>query len=377
MNESMNQSINEIHRSFTISRTLYVGVLSSLIILFPALLMTCLFRKRRLRTTPRQSVHPESPRDPYPGPTTHIIRPASRSKSFGDTFSDFPPIPMPTERGEITRQCDTVNDPLRLVYHRDLSPHYGDLSPHHRDLSPHHRDPSPHHRDLSPHHRDLSPHHRDPSPHHRDLSPLSTLQVEPNVLAPPGSAPSPFGNFLFVHSGCSSPDSGYRSPALSGRPRGSGRSCAVLIETEETRLSPVNQEFYNADSEWSNQRTFHINSAPNLTRTFKTYSDSEQAYERLCTEQYNEQKRLQLCAKGAGTHKPRPLPWWAIFIAYAIVFMSIGVSAAFTLFYSLRWGGAVSLEWMVSLFLSTTTGTFLIEPLKVRSFSIINLGNTK
>ncbi|RUS79538.1 hypothetical protein EGW08_012706 [Elysia chlorotica] len=311
-------------------RTFYVGVLSSLIILLPALIMTCLFRKRRLRHTSSTNIanpqRPEPSLEPRPESTPpDPAMTASPPMPRLDSFADFAPSPSNAKQGEkIDRRCDSVNDPLQFV----------------------------------------------PS---RDPSPISPLQVETNLLGPTVSSSSMFGNIIFVQPGTNTPDSGYRSPAISrGRQESARCTSARVLDYRVTGLSPVYPEFYNAASDWSTDpRPFGTNPAPNLTRALKAYSDSEQTYELLCTEQYNEKKRSQLESAGAGSNKLRPLPWWTIFIAYVIVFLSIGVSATFTLFYSLEWGGSVSLEWMVSLFFSTTAGTFLIEPLKILVLALI------
>lgn len=65
------------------------------------------------------------------------------------------------------------------------------------------------------------------------------------------------------------------------------------------------------------------------------------------------------------------LPWWSIFIGYFLCLLSISTSAFFTFMYSLEWGGEVSLEWLTSLFFSTTTGALVIEPFKVSFCHII------
>ena len=63
------------------------------------------------------------------------------------------------------------------------------------------------------------------------------------------------------------------------------------------------------------------------------------------------------------------LPWWAVFVAYSIIMAAILASGTVTLFYSLQWGGEKSLQWMLSIFLSASSSTFIVEPLKVkRSF---------
>ena len=295
-----------------------MGVLSSVIILLPAILITCLFRKRRTRETGRRKLDPAPPKEPstevqesYLGTAT-----ANTSERCEDSLGHC--LVSPTaELRETYRRCDTLTDPLELLPERGPSS-------------------------------------------------LSTVQVEPSIL---GTSPGPSrlsGNLLSVQSARSTPDSGYRSPV-----RSRARGHVVPLEPQVRQLSPVYPTFYNpvTDTDYSSQNPYQIISAPNLSRALKTFSDSAQTYELWCTEQYNEKKRLEAETSGVETwKKSRPLPWWTIFIAYVTIFLSIVVSATFTLFYSLTWGGQISLEWMVSLFFSTSTGTFLIEPLKVNIF---------
>ncbi|GFR87253.1 polycystic kidney disease protein 1-like 2 [Elysia marginata] len=311
-------------------RTFYVGVVSSVIILLPALLMTCLFRKRKLRQTPGQNLHPEhQPQEPKTaaiveeGKETHQIC-TTRDTSVNSFYELASSSPTVAENREGHGRFDSVNDPLWFSSQREPSP-----------------------------------------------AALSTVDVDPPVLDSRVGSSRFSRNLLLVPSGRSSADSGYRTPLQSRRHQVvSAESLSSLhaMEPKVTRLLPVYPEFYNAaSSDWpSSQTNFRISSAPDLSKILmKTYSDSEQKYERLCTEQYIQRKRLEGDAKRVNAQKLRPLPWWTIFIAYIVVFLSIGVSVAFTLFYSLNWGGTVSLEWMASLFFSTTAGTFLIEPLKI------------
>lgn len=58
-------------------------------------------------------------------------------------------------------------------------------------------------------------------------------------------------------------------------------------------------------------------------------------------------------------------PWWVIIPGYVLIAAIILGSAFLTFFYSLEWGGTVSLEWLLSIFFSASASTFFIEPLKV------------
>ena len=59
------------------------------------------------------------------------------------------------------------------------------------------------------------------------------------------------------------------------------------------------------------------------------------------------------------------VPWWSIFFAYALVFLCVGSSATFVFLYSLQWGGAKSLEWMMSFVLAICQSVIILEPVKV------------
>lgn len=114
--------------------------------------------------------------------------------------------------------------------------------------------------------------------------------------------------------------------------------------------------------------TFFPNrSRPDYIINQPLYSDVVQVYDTY-NDQLAERRRRGYAASKEGRKRRKCLlPWWSVFIGYALVIASITASAAFTFFYSLQWGGEVSLQWMASLFFSTTTGTFLIEPIKVRA----------
>ncbi|XP_070203927.1 polycystin-1-like protein 2 [Littorina saxatilis] len=64
------------------------------------------------------------------------------------------------------------------------------------------------------------------------------------------------------------------------------------------------------------------------------------------------------------------LPWWFIFVGYAIAGLSVVAGAFFTFLYSLEWGGMTSLDWLLAFFFATSTGTFLLEPLKILFISV-------
>ncbi|XP_063448038.1 polycystin-1-like protein 2 [Mytilus trossulus] len=71
--------------------------------------------------------------------------------------------------------------------------------------------------------------------------------------------------------------------------------------------------------------------------------------------------------KTAGCH----VPWWFIFLAYILVFLCVGASGTFVFLYSLQWGGAKSLEWMVSFVLAIFQSVVILEPVKAILLAIL------
>ena len=51
--------------------------------------------------------------------------------------------------------------------------------------------------------------------------------------------------------------------------------------------------------------------------------------------------------------KTRRLPYISLYLAWSLCFLSVLVSAFFTFFYSLQWGGEKSNKWLTSFLLST------------------------
>uniref|UniRef100_A0A0L8HQF0 Death domain-containing protein n=2 Tax=Octopus bimaculoides TaxID=37653 RepID=A0A0L8HQF0_OCTBM len=58
-------------------------------------------------------------------------------------------------------------------------------------------------------------------------------------------------------------------------------------------------------------------------------------------------------------------PWWTVYIAYLIVFASIGASAFITFTYSMKWGKELSLRWLLSVFVNVSGSILFVQPLKV------------
>ena len=67
-------------------------------------------------------------------------------------------------------------------------------------------------------------------------------------------------------------------------------------------------------------------------------------------------------------HKKPPkgkLPYWFIFIAYAICYLASAASIFFTLLYSIQWGKETSTEWVIAMVTSFFQSVLLLQPIKV------------
>lgn len=59
------------------------------------------------------------------------------------------------------------------------------------------------------------------------------------------------------------------------------------------------------------------------------------------------------------------LPHWCTHIGWVLVFLSVSMSAIFTIFYSMQWGRVKSQSWLQAFILSFIESAILIQPLKV------------
>ena len=334
-------------------RTLFVGVASALIVLIPALPMTTVFRKRRPRRFTRPQLNPstaslEATSPPPPPRTLRETEPGSKeekpnSDESATSNSDPTPssghphreskAPRPTDEGEEEDEEERVDgsrleDPLKFLPQQD------------------------------------------------DSSGLATIKVDPSPLEETPASSRLSVDLPSALSVRGSPDSGYRSPVVAGTKHEAGApSSGIPVQHKIEKLSPGYPELYNNTSVWEDRGTTHLSIGHKYTRILKSYNDSEQTYDHLCNRQSGEEEMLQDEAKKRKEtktkKKSRFLPWWTIFIGYGLIFLSIAASATFTLFYSLTWGGRISLEWMASIFFSTSASTFLIEPLQVKCTLLI------
>ncbi|XP_033990476.1 polycystic kidney disease protein 1-like 2 [Trematomus bernacchii] len=68
---------------------------------------------------------------------------------------------------------------------------------------------------------------------------------------------------------------------------------------------------------------------------------------------------------GDGNRKKRGLPWWFIFVGWALMIASSFVSGYFTMLYGLKFGKERSASWLVSMIVSFFQSILVIQPLKV------------
>lgn len=65
------------------------------------------------------------------------------------------------------------------------------------------------------------------------------------------------------------------------------------------------------------------------------------------------------------------LPYWCRHLTWLLVFLSVAVSAFFTILYSFQWGRVRSTAWLTAFLFSKFSNVFIVEPLKVKT--IINI----
>ncbi|XP_070533290.1 polycystin-1-like protein 2 isoform X1 [Ptychodera flava] len=65
------------------------------------------------------------------------------------------------------------------------------------------------------------------------------------------------------------------------------------------------------------------------------------------------------------------LPHWCVYIAWILVFLSVVVSAFFTILYSLEWGNEKSVQWLLSFVISFLQSVFLLQPVKVVLMALV------
>ncbi|KAA0723908.1 Polycystic kidney disease protein 1-like 2 PC1-like 2 protein [Triplophysa tibetana] len=59
------------------------------------------------------------------------------------------------------------------------------------------------------------------------------------------------------------------------------------------------------------------------------------------------------------------LPWWFLFVGWALLFFMSGFSTFFTLLYGFQYGRESSIQWVITLTMSLVQSIFILQPLKV------------
>jgi len=72
----------------------------------------------------------------------------------------------------------------------------------------------------------------------------------------------------------------------------------------------------------------------------------------------------EAAAKGRCGGQPG-LPWWFVFVGWALVAATSGVSGYFTMMYGLTYGKDRSISWLISMVVSFVESLFITQPLKV------------
>ncbi|EDO32324.1 predicted protein, partial [Nematostella vectensis] len=67
---------------------------------------------------------------------------------------------------------------------------------------------------------------------------------------------------------------------------------------------------------------------------------------------------------------PEQLPYWFLYVAWALCVTMILTSAAITLFYSMMWGKEISNQWLASTLVSFFQDAFLTQPIKVVALAV-------
>jgi polycystin 1L2 len=80
----------------------------------------------------------------------------------------------------------------------------------------------------------------------------------------------------------------------------------------------------------------------------------------------DKERRTDLHKAMSAVKKTSCMPYWFIYIAWILVFLSVTASAFFTILYSLEWGNEKSVMWLTSFIVSFLQSILLLQPMKVR-----------
>ncbi len=59
------------------------------------------------------------------------------------------------------------------------------------------------------------------------------------------------------------------------------------------------------------------------------------------------------------------LPWWATYMTWILAISTAIISSYFVMLYGLKYGYQLSVDWLVSFFISFTQSVIVIQPVKV------------
>ena len=70
--------------------------------------------------------------------------------------------------------------------------------------------------------------------------------------------------------------------------------------------------------------------------------------------------------------KPKgKLPYWFIYVAYALCYLASAASIFFTLLYSIQWGKEKSTEWVIAMVTAFLQSVLLLQPVKVLVLAVV------
>ncbi|XP_021346749.1 polycystic kidney disease protein 1-like 2 isoform X2 [Mizuhopecten yessoensis] len=99
---------------------------------------------------------------------------------------------------------------------------------------------------------------------------------------------------------------------------------------------------------------------------YKSWADFENKTSRLINSRKNQQKTSE-----GGKKKRKQLPFWCLYVAWALVVLSVLASAFFVILYSIEWGSEKSTRWLTAFFLSFIESVLFIQPLKVIAVALV------
>ncbi|XP_069123303.1 uncharacterized protein [Argopecten irradians] len=102
---------------------------------------------------------------------------------------------------------------------------------------------------------------------------------------------------------------------------------------------------------------------------YRSWADFENRTSRLINSRKNQQ---MLKESDAGKKKKqKPWPFWCLYVAWALVILSVLASGFFVILYSIEWGTDKSSRWLTAFFLSFIESVILIQPLKVVTVALV------